>query len=98
MALTLKRDLQEWEERLVQYDQKTFQDVINFPNRLNAEMTNLMSTIGGLDPTITQGMKERASELLSEWEALKEQRFGELENMIDAFNEEYHKAHIPFMR
>ncbi|MEM6697891.1 MAG: glycosyl hydrolase, partial [Bacteroidota bacterium] len=33
----------EWERNLIQPDQKTFQDVINFPNQLNAELMNLKS-------------------------------------------------------
>ncbi len=98
LAQSLKINIQSWEENLVQYDQKTFQDVINFPNKLNAEITNLMSTIGGLDPTLTHGMRERAKELLDSWQNYKDQRLGSLQQQIDDFNQKYTEAQIPFIK
>ncbi|MEL6718100.1 MAG: glycosyl hydrolase, partial [Bacteroidota bacterium] len=42
-AATAIKAIEEWERNLIQPDQKTFQDVINFPNQLNAELMNLKS-------------------------------------------------------
>jgi photosystem II stability/assembly factor-like uncharacterized protein len=62
----LKR-MDEWEATLIQRDQKTFQDVINFPNRLNAELSNLISRCSGHDPRITAGARQRKADLAQEW-------------------------------
>ena len=59
--------INEWERKLVQPDQETYQDVINFPNRLNAELMNLHSRCDGLDPRVTNGAKLRFDDLLTSW-------------------------------
>ena len=46
-----------WEEHLIQPNQKTFQDVINFHNQLNADFLHLKSFIDVPEPTVTNGMQ-----------------------------------------
>ncbi|NJK82817.1 MAG: hypothetical protein HC912_02410 [Saprospiraceae bacterium] len=40
-ATAIVKKITTWEEALIQPNQKTFQDVINFPNKLNAELIDL---------------------------------------------------------
>tara|TARA_B100001059_G_C17566756_1_gene442905 strand:+ start:231 stop:455 length:225 start_codon:yes stop_codon:yes gene_type:complete len=53
----LTKRIHAWEENLIQEKQKTFQDVINFNNKLNAQMIRLKSYIDQADPKVTQGAK-----------------------------------------
>ena len=55
-----------WEGQVVQTEMKTFQDVVNFINRLNAHMINLLETIDGSDPPLTQGQRDRYGDLSEE--------------------------------
>jgi len=67
----LSDELAVWEKLVLQPDQKTFQDVINFPNKLSAECMDLMDRMGGMIPTITDGMKTRLNDLNLEYQAVK---------------------------
>ncbi|HSR50333.1 MAG TPA: glycosyl hydrolase [Acidobacteriota bacterium] len=51
------------ERTLAQPKQETFQDVINFPNKLNARLLNLMRTIDQSGPPVTEGAKQLSEEL-----------------------------------
>ncbi|MCI5081557.1 MAG: glycosyl hydrolase [Saprospiraceae bacterium] len=59
--------INQWEEDLIQPKQQTFQDVINYPNQLNAELLNLKSRVDTHDPRVTNGAKSRLQELLEQW-------------------------------
>jgi len=63
-----------WEQNLIQPKQKTFQDVINFNNKLNAQLMHLKGYIDVEDPKVTQGAKERLQDLLAEWNVYKNER------------------------
>ena len=56
-----------WEGPLVQVKQETFQDVINFPNRLNAQYLFLLDAIDASDPPLTQGARTRHANLEAQW-------------------------------
>lgn len=56
-----------WEEPLVQSRQQTFQDVINFPNRLNAQYLFLLQAVDSSDPPAGQGVYQRWVDLEDEW-------------------------------
>jgi len=74
MADTLIAHIDAWEQELVQPDQKTFQDVINFHNRLNAELMELKDYVDGPHPTVTAGAKARLADLMSKWKPLAARR------------------------
>ncbi len=86
-----------WEEELIQAKQKTFQDVINFPNQLSAEIMNLISRINGNDPRLTQGAKDRRDELVNEWSALKQDMSNIITQDISQFNKAYQAQKIPIL-
>ena len=47
--------------------QKTFQDVINFRNQLDAQLMDLLSTVNRNIPPITNGQLDRFEDLHSTW-------------------------------
>lgn len=68
---SLTKRITTWEEQLIQPKQKTFQDVINFPNKLNAQFLHLRGYGAAVDPKITSGAKERLADLQQQWESYK---------------------------
>ncbi|SEP56490.1 hypothetical protein SAMN05444359_10149 [Neolewinella agarilytica] len=74
LADSLLAHIDAWERELVQPDQKTFQDVINFHNRLNAELMELKDYVDGPHPTVTAGAKARLTDLMTEWKPLAARR------------------------
>ena len=91
------KKITDWEEELIQPKQKTFQDVINFPNKLNAEIMNLISRINGNDPKLTEGAKGRRDELITEWTTLKGDMNKIINEDIYAFNQAYKEGDFPIL-
>ena len=56
-----------WEDVLVQPDQKTFQDVINFLNQLDAQILALVQSVDGSEPPVTRGVRDRLRDLRDSW-------------------------------
>ncbi len=71
-ALTAAIDA--WEEQVVQAKQETFQDVINFPNRLNADLLALMDAIDGSEPPVTEGARRRWADLQETLSEIRQER------------------------
>jgi hypothetical protein len=84
-----------WEKKLIQPRQKTFQDVINFENRLSAEFNMLRSKVDSYDPRLTGGVKERSEELHAEWGSLKSEMTGIINEEIGTFNARYRESELP---
>lgn len=83
-----------WERELIQPDQKTFQDVINFQNRLAAELMNLKSRADSYFPAPTEGAQQRLEDLQSEWRT-QERAMRNLLQEVNAFNELYRAKSLP---
>ena len=75
-----------WEEELIQRRQQTFQDVINFRNKLDAQILALIGSVDGTEPPLTAGAQERWTDLQGEW-AAHENTLGQLLEAVDAFND-----------
>ncbi|MEL6972812.1 MAG: glycosyl hydrolase, partial [Bacteroidota bacterium] len=90
----LKR-INSWEENLIQAKQKTFQDVINFNNKLNAQLIALLNYIDQADPQVTAGAKERLNDLLNDWKVYKDERDAIISSEMDAYNQLYKSLDIP---
>jgi hypothetical protein len=84
-----------WEGQVVQTEMKTFQDVVNFINRLNAHMINLLETIDGSDPPLTQGQRDRYGDLSEEWHKHKKKLDSIINNEVTEFNRLYKKEGLP---
>lgn len=93
----IMENITNWEENLIQPNQKTFQDVINFPNQLNSHFLNLKSKIDTHDPRPTAGVKLRLKELLVEWEEHKTTLDRIINQDVKAFNDLYHTLKIPVL-
>ena len=82
---SLTGSITEWEEELIQRQQRTFQDVINFRNKLDAQILALIGSVDGTEPPLTAGARERWSDLRDEW-AGHEDTLEQLLEAVDAFN------------
>jgi predicted glycosyl hydrolase (DUF1957 family) len=91
----LSKRINSWEENLIQANQKTFQDVINFNNKLNAQLIHLKSYIDQADPKITTGAKERFTDLMKDWEVYKNERDAIIKTEMTAYNALYKSLKIP---
>ena len=91
----LMKKIEDWEDHLIQKDQKTFQDVINFPNKLNAEIMSLINRVDSHDPGITEGAGERVRDLNQEWSQRKTEMMQILELDVKQFNKLYKDTDIP---
>jgi hypothetical protein len=84
-----------WEGNVVQTKMETFQDVVNFLNRLNSHMLSLLSTIDGSDPPLTQGQRERFVDLSEDWQTYKEKLNQIMDNEVGEFNRLYKEEGFP---
>ena len=84
-----------WERNLIQPDQKTFQDVINFNNRLNAEIMYLRGVVDNADPELTQGSRERFKDLKDDWQVYSDERDAIVKNEMARYNDKFKKLNLP---
>jgi photosystem II stability/assembly factor-like uncharacterized protein len=90
----LKR-INSWEENLIQVKQKTFQDVINFNNKLNSQLIRLKSYVDQADPKVTRGAKELYNDLMDDWQVYKNERDAIINTEMKAYNNLYRSLDIP---
>jgi hypothetical protein len=83
----LTKKIDEAKTKLVQEKQKTFQDVINFPNQLNADFAHLKEELDNLTPAVTQGAKQRLKDL----EAIWQQRKAEVGQLLEQDGKRFQK-------
>jgi hypothetical protein len=94
-AEAITTQIEAWEQQLIQPDQKTFQDVINFPNRLNAELLNLHNRCDGINPRVTEGAEARFKDLFAEWSTLAAERDTIINSEMAEFNQLYSDQKLP---
>ncbi len=94
-AAELKERIKNWEENLIQPKQKTFQDVINFHNQLNADFMHLKGFIDVAEPQVTSGAKERLNDLLAKWKKFENEKNTIVETEMSAFNQLYKSLNLP---
>jgi hypothetical protein len=88
----LSDKLTAWEGTVIQPKQKTFQDVINFPNMLNDQFGFLIDVAGGADAPPTQGMRERLADLEKDWAERQKALAELLDKDVPAFNAVFKEA------
>ncbi|HEX6201182.1 MAG TPA: hypothetical protein VF150_13030, partial [Thermoanaerobaculia bacterium] len=81
----LAKALKEWEDSVVQTKSQTFQDVVNFPNLLNAQLAFLFDAVDDGPPT-TKGALTRWQTLQAEWQEKKAALQTILDEQVAAFN------------
>ena len=88
--------IDEIEIKLISPKQKTFQDVINFRNQLDAQLMDLLSTVNRNAPPITDGQLERFKDLHSTWIDIKLSYDKVLSN-ISSINNMLIESSVPFI-
>ena len=91
----LSKRINSWEENLIQAKQKTFQDVINFNNKLNAQLIQLKSYIDQANPKVTNGAKERFGDLMNDWKVYVNERNDIMNTEMKAYNDLFKTLAIP---
>ncbi len=92
---SLLEKMQALEENLVQTRQKNFQDVINFPSKLNTEYFNIRGVVDVHDPRVTQGAVDRFADLEKQW-TMYQQQLSDLKSKdIVAYNNLYKQKSVP---
>ena len=91
--ISTKLDL--WERKLIQPDQKTFQDVINFNNQLNAQFMHLKGYVDGADPEVTSGAIQRHKDLNQIWNNIEKTLNEIINSDVREFNELYKTMDVP---
>ena len=89
------KKLTDWEGNLISTKQETFQDVINFPNRLNAEFLDLKTRADAHNPALTNGTITRLADLSKEWKVQKDTIEKIINEDIGKFNDLYKLKAIP---
>ena len=92
---SLLKRITTWEEHLIQPKQKTFQDVINFHNQLNADFMHLKGFVDVADPKVTEGAKERLRDLLAAWNTYTTEKNAIVNTEMDAYNQLYSTLKLP---
>lgn len=87
----------ELEGKLVQMEQKTFQDVINFPNQLDTHLKHLKNTIDAAVPPVTNGQQQRFEDIMQEWQARQSEIQQLMEEAIPAYNQLIQENDIPYI-
>ena len=96
-AKTLVEQIDEIESDLVQVKQKTFQDVINYPNQLNAKMMHIQGIVENAIPPLTEGQKRRIENLMKEWESTQGRIQKVVEQDLPALNQQIKSLEVPFI-
>ena len=94
-AEAIDKQLIDWETNLIQPNQKTFQDVINFNNKLNAEWMYLKGFVDSEYPKVTQGAKDRFKDLLAKWKIHQNKLTVLIEDEFSAFEILFKSMEVP---
>lgn len=92
---TLLERINTWEENLIQPKQKTFQDVVNFSSKLNADFMHLRGFIDVAEPKVTEGAKELFRDNMAEWKTFEDEKNAIVGSGMAAYNEMFKALDIP---
>ena len=87
--------IEKWEGNLVEPRSKNFQDVINFPNKLNSEFLQLRGVADSHDPRLTKGAQDRAHDVKTDWAKYKSQMNQLIEKDIAEYNRVFREKNMP---
>ncbi len=92
---SLMKRITTWEEHLIQPKQKTFQDVINFHNQLNADFMHLKGYVDVAEPKVTEGAKARLQDLMKAWSTYEKEKNAIVNTEMAAYNDMYKALNLP---
>ena len=81
---------------LVQRKQQTFQDVINFPNQLDAELKHIEGTIEDGYLPVTNGQKIRVHDVLEKWNQAQV-KINAMYQQVSELNERIMNGSVPLI-
>ncbi|MBK7437818.1 MAG: glycosyl hydrolase [Saprospiraceae bacterium] len=96
-AASITKLIDSLENKMVQSKSKTFQDVVNFENQLDAKLKHVMDLIDEAAPPITQGQKSRSMDLIKEWVDTKQSVNKLIQDDVKSLNELIEKNKVPFI-
>ncbi len=85
-AKVIMEKITSWESKLIQPKSQSYDDVINFVNKLSANIIFVHGEMNNNVPYITSGAIARYEELHDEWLVYKNEMEGLLKNDVAAFN------------
>ena len=88
--------IDETELKLISPNQKTFQDVINFRNQLDAQFLDLLSKVDGNVPPVTSGELTRYNDLKSDWKKIK-LGYDKVLSNVSEINDMLIRGSVPFI-
>ncbi len=91
----LLKKMATWEADIVETRQRNFQDVINWPSKLNAEFFDLRSKLDVHDPRVTQGVRDRLGDLESEWAKHRTEWKKLVDEDIAGYNRMFREKNLP---
>ncbi len=91
----LIKKIEKWESNLIEPRSKNFQDVINFPNKLNSEFLQLRGVADTHDPRLTKGAQDRARDVQADWVKYKQQMQLLINTDIQQYNKLFKDKNMP---
>ncbi len=88
------KQIEKWESNIVEPRSKNFQDVINFPNKLNSEFMNVRGSMDVHDPRVTQGVRDRLGDIQQQWNKLKT-ALEKINQDINRYNQTFKEKNYP---
>lgn len=91
----LIKKIDQWESNLIEPRSKNFQDVINFPNKLNSEFLQLRGVADTHDPRLTKGVQDRATDVNATWGKHKQEMNILIQKDINDYNQKFKEKNLP---
>jgi photosystem II stability/assembly factor-like uncharacterized protein len=91
----LVRKIEQWQSQMIQSKFKTGQDVVNYPNKLNSEFMILRNSLGGHDPRVTQGVRDRLTDIEGEWQKRKQEVNEIIQKDVANYNKMFKDKNVP---
>lgn len=85
-AEKLIKEIQAWDESMIQRKSTAYDDVENFPNKFTANFMYMMNHGESSIPKINEGTKARYAELMEQWKPLQTEGKRLIETAVPAFN------------
>lgn len=78
-----------WEAQVVSVDRTYFQDTLNWPDMVFADLQDIYRIVDAIVPPMNQRMVQRFNDVDARWQALKPEYEAILSGPVNAFNEAY---------
>ena len=97
-GMKLVKQLDAWDEDMIQRKSKAYDDVENFPNKFTAEYLFLIDATNSTIPRVNQPSKDRKAELDAQWSGYKARANSFLKTAVPEFNKKLWEAGIGAIR